>query len=59
MFFQARHFDTLAIVGDTYRDDITIEGRCLREECAELYCGSGAELDAERALEGHCTEIVR
>jgi tRNA(adenine34) deaminase len=47
MYFEARHVDTLSFVADAYRDDIVIEGGCLRAECAELYYGSNAELPRE------------
>jgi tRNA(adenine34) deaminase len=39
MYFEARHVDTLSFISDAYRDDIEIEGGCLREECATLYYG--------------------
>lgn len=39
MYFEARHVDTLAFVTNAYRDDIEIEGGCLREACAALYYG--------------------
>jgi tRNA(adenine34) deaminase len=39
MYFEARHIDTLAFVTNAYRDDIEIEGGCLREACAALYYG--------------------
>ena len=39
MYFEARHIDTLGFVHKAYRDDITIEGSCLRSECAALYYG--------------------
>ena len=37
MYFEAKHIDTLAFISNAYRDDIVIEGGCLREECAGLY----------------------
>lgn len=37
MYFEARHVDTLAFVQKAYRDDLTIEGGVLRDECARLY----------------------
>ena len=37
MYFEARHVDTLAFIANAYRDDIVIEGGCLRAECATLY----------------------
>lgn len=47
MYFEARHVDTLSFIGDAYRDDIVIEGGCLREECAKLYYPPDADLPAE------------
>ena len=44
MYFEARHVDTLSFIGDAYRDDIMIEGGCLREECAKLYYPPDADL---------------
>ena len=48
MYFEARHVDTLAFIGDAYRDDIVIEGGCLSEECATLYYPPDAELPREK-----------
>jgi len=47
MYFEARHVDTLSFIGDAYRDDITIEGGCLRVECASLYYPPDANLPEE------------
>ncbi len=44
MYFEARHVDTLGFIADAYRDDIVIEGGCLREECAALYYPPDADL---------------
>jgi len=44
MYFEAKHVDTLVFIADAYRDDIVIEGGCLREECASLYYPPDAEL---------------
>lgn len=41
MYFEDRHIDTLSFIADAYRDDIIIEGGCLREECASLYYRPG------------------
>lgn len=46
MYFEARHVDTLSFISDAYRDDIVIEGGCLREECAQLYYGPNDDLPA-------------
>ncbi|AWM01022.1 nucleoside deaminase [Bradyrhizobium amphicarpaeae] len=37
MYFEARQVDTLDFVAKAYRDDLSIEGGVLREECARLY----------------------
>ena len=47
MYFEAKHVDTLAFIADAYRDDIMIEGGCLREECARLYYPPDAVLSEE------------
>ncbi len=47
MYFEAKHVDTLSFINDAYRDDIEIEGGCLRGECAELYYGPDADLSEE------------
>ena len=39
MYFEARHVDTLAFIGDAYRDDVKIIGGVLRDACARLYYG--------------------
>ncbi|MEK9209639.1 nucleoside deaminase [Sphingomonas sp. 2378] len=47
MYFEARHVDTLGFIADAHRDDIVIEGGCLRAECAELYYPPDADLPVE------------
>lgn len=47
MYFEARHVDTLSFIADAYRNDITIEGGCLRTTCATLYYGPDADLPEE------------
>ncbi|MFV0921950.1 nucleoside deaminase [Sphingomonas parapaucimobilis] len=50
MYFEARHVDTLGFIADAYRNDIVIEGGCLRAECAALYYPPDADLpEAEQA----------
>lgn len=44
MYFEARHIDTLTFIGDAYREDVSIEGGCLRDECAALYYPPCADL---------------
>jgi len=47
MYFETQHVDTLGFIGDAYRNDIKVEGGCLREACAKLYYGPDAELSEE------------
>lgn len=47
MYFEAKHVDTLAFNADAYRDNIVIEGGCLREECAGLYYPVDADVPLE------------
>lgn len=37
MYFEARHIDTLDFIREAYRDDLSVEGGVLREDCARLY----------------------
>ncbi len=47
MYFEDRHIDTLSFIADAYRDDIVIEGGCLRAECAGLYYPPDADIPEE------------
>jgi tRNA(adenine34) deaminase len=47
MYFEDRHVDTLDLIRDAWRGDITIEGGLLSEECAALYFGPDDDLTAE------------
>ncbi|WP_084455563.1 nucleoside deaminase [Novosphingobium rosa] len=37
MYFEDRHIDTLNIITDAWRQDLSLTGGVLREECARLY----------------------
>ena len=37
MYFEDRHLDTLDFIRDAYKQDLTLEGGVLAEECARLY----------------------
>ena len=39
MYFEAKHVDTLGFIQKAYRDDISIDGGVLRDQCARLYYG--------------------
>lgn len=47
MYFEARHVDTLAFIGDAYRDDVSITGGVMRRACAELYYGPDDKVPEE------------
>ena len=36
MYFEARHVDTLDLIRNAYRDDLSIEGGMLKKECAPV-----------------------
>ena len=49
MYFEARHVDTLGFISDAWRDDVSISGGVLREDCARLYYRPGDDVpDAEQ-----------
>lgn len=39
MYFEDRHLDTIDFIEDAWREDLVIDGGCLREACAALYFG--------------------
>jgi len=41
MYFEDRNLDTMDFVKDAYRDDLVIDGGCLKDECAALYFRPG------------------
>ena len=41
MYFEDRNLDTMDFIRDAYRDDLTLEGGCLKDECAALYYRPG------------------
>jgi tRNA(adenine34) deaminase len=47
MYFEARHVDTFDFVANAYRDDISMAGGLLREECAALYFSPNDDPAAE------------
>jgi tRNA(adenine34) deaminase len=47
MYFEDRNFDTMNFVADAYRDDLVLEGGCLRQECAVLYYGPDDDVPEE------------
>jgi tRNA(adenine34) deaminase len=39
MYFEDRHLDTMDFIRDAFRDDLSLEGGVLGDECAGLYYG--------------------
>lgn len=39
MYFEDRHFEIMDFVRDAFKDDLTVSGGILAEECARLYYG--------------------
>ncbi len=39
MYFEDRHLSTMDYIRDAYRDDVSIRGGVLADECAALYYG--------------------
>lgn len=37
MYFEDRHLDTMNFIKDAWREDLVLEGGCLKEQCAALY----------------------
>ena len=37
IYFEARHVDTLDFIREAYREDLSIQGGVLKDECARLY----------------------
>ena len=46
MYFEDRNLDTVDFIRDAYRDDLSIEGGCVSDECAALYYGPDANVPA-------------
>jgi len=44
MYFEERHLDTMDFIRDAFRDDLSLEGGVLAEECAGLYVSRWAKV---------------
>jgi len=47
MYFEDRHLDTSDFIRDAFRNDLSLEGGVLRDECAALYYGPKDEVPEE------------
>ena len=48
MYFEDRHLDTLDFIRDAYRDDLSLDGGLMAEECAALYVPPGARVPKDQ-----------
>lgn len=48
MYFEDRSLDTFDFIKDAYRDDLSIEGGCLKNECAALYYRPGDDVPEDQ-----------
>lgn len=48
MYFEDRNLDTMDFMRDAYREDLVIDGGCLKDECAALFL-AGRRCAGERA----------
>ncbi len=44
MYFEDRHFDTMDFIRDAFRDDVSVTGGLLGDDCAKLYVGPDEEV---------------
>jgi hypothetical protein len=52
MYFENRHLDTVDFIRDAYKDDLSLEGGLMAEECAALYVAPGADIPKTSSLTG-------
>jgi tRNA(adenine34) deaminase len=48
MYFEDRHLDTVDFIRDAYKDDLSLEGGLMAEECAALYVAPGADVPKDQ-----------
>jgi tRNA(adenine34) deaminase len=48
MYFEDRHLSTENFIRDAFKDDITLEGGILAQECAVLYVPPGADVPKDQ-----------
>jgi tRNA(adenine34) deaminase len=48
MYFEDRHLSTENFIHDAFKDDITLEGGLLAQECATLYVPPGADVPKDQ-----------
>ena len=48
MYFEDRHLDTMDFVRDAFRDDLSLSGGLLADECAALYVGPDEKVPQDK-----------
>jgi tRNA(adenine34) deaminase len=48
MYFEDRHLSTENFIRDAFKDDISLEGGLLADECAVLYVQPGADVPKDQ-----------
>ena len=48
MYFEDRHLDTIDFVRDAYKDDLSLEGGLMVNECAALYAPPDADIPKDQ-----------
>jgi tRNA(adenine34) deaminase len=48
MYFEDRHLSAENFIRDAFKDDISLEGGLLADECAVLYVGTGADVPKDQ-----------
>lgn len=48
MYFEDRHMNTIDFIRDAFRDDISLQGGVLSQECASLYFAPDEDIPAEK-----------
>jgi tRNA(adenine34) deaminase len=47
-YFEDRHLDTVDFISDAFRNDLTLEGGLMVDECAALYVPPDADIPQDR-----------
>jgi tRNA(adenine34) deaminase len=48
MYFEDRHLDTIDFIRDAFRDDLSVEGGLMAQDCAVLYVPPDAEVPKDQ-----------
>jgi tRNA(adenine34) deaminase len=48
MYFEDRHLDTVDFIRDAYKEDLTLQGGLMADECAALYVPPGVDISNDQ-----------